>query len=426
MKVQQTKPLLGLLIILLPVIGGGLGWWLAMRQQAEIVEPAKAQTAAPAVAQQKVLYWYDPMMPQQHFEQPGKSPFMDMELLPKYADAESQQQTNSAIKIDPVATQNIGMRLANVSRLPLSRQIEVTGLIGFDERDVAIVQTRSAGFVGRVWPLAVGDVLKAGQPLAEILVPGWAAAQQELLAVRSFADAGLLAAARERLVLLGMPDSLIRQLEHSGVVQNRNTISAPIAGVVMAFEVRQGMNLMSGQTLARINGLATVWLDVAVPEVQADVTGLGNSALVRLAAYPQQTLEGKVEQILPALNESSRSIRVRIALKNPRQLLRPGMSAQVSLMSRVQGTALAVPTEAVIRTGKRSLVMLANGAGRFSAQEIQIAHEVGDQTLVSAGLEEGQQVVVSGQFLIDSEASLNSLEAHSLPKPEQFGTQVAP
>jgi Cu(I)/Ag(I) efflux system membrane fusion protein len=102
------------------------------------------------------------------------------------------------------------------------------------------------------------------------------------------------------------------------------------------------------------------------------------------------------------------------------------MSAQVSLMSRVQGTALAVPTEAVIRTGKRSLVMLANGAGRFSAQEIQIAHEVGDQTLVSAGLEEGQQVVVSGQFLIDSEASLNSLEAHSLPKPEQFGTQVAP
>ena len=289
--------------------------------------------------------------------------------------------------------------------------------MAFNERDVAIVQTRSGGFVERVWPLAVGDVVKAGQPLAEILVPEWAAAQQELLAVRGFNDKQLLSAAHQRLLLQGMPEKLIRQLEKTGTVQTYYTIGAPIAGVIQTLEVRNGMTLSRGQTLAQINGLSSVWLEVAVPEAQAEAISLGDSAKVRLSAFPERSIEGRVTTILPMLNESSRSVRVRVELKNPRQQLRPGLSAQVTLSSVSQDTALAVPSEALIRTGKRTLVMVASEQSRYTPQQVSVGHEIGNETVISAGLEEGQQVVASGQFLIDSEASLNSIEARSANLP---------
>ena len=243
---------------------------------------------APADHQRKVLYWYDPMSPQQHFDQPGKSPFMDMPLLAKYADTveSASEETRSGLSINPAVSQNIGVRLTTVSRIPLSRHIEATGLIAFNDRDAAVVQTRSGGFVERVWPLAAGDIVKAGQPLAELLVPEWAVAQQELLALRGFADEALLVAARERLHLLGMPESLIRQLERTGATQSRYTITAPIAGAIQTVEVRNGMTLMSGQTLVTINGLSSVWLDVAVPEAQADAVQIGIGPRYGSAHFP--------------------------------------------------------------------------------------------------------------------------------------------
>jgi len=425
MKVLNKPLILSMLACLLLTLGGGMGWWLAMRNSQPLVDHAEA---TPPDSPRKVLYWYDPMMPQQHFDQPGKSPFMDMELIAKYADTptDTGETTATELSIDPVVSASIGIRLATVSRLPLSRQIEVSGLLAFNERDVAVVQTRSGGFVERVWPLAAGDVVKAGQPLVEILAPEWAAAQQELLAVRGLADPVLLSAARERLRLLGMPDSLIRQLERTGTVQLRHTISAPIAGAIQALEVRNGMTLMSGQTLARINGLSSVWLDVAVPEAQVDAARIGNRAEVKLGGFPEQAIDARVSTILPALNESSRSIRVRIELKNPRLQLRPGQSAQVRLSSAGRETALTVPTEALIRTGKRTLVMLAGEHGRFSPLEVSVGHEIGDRTQIVGGLEEGQQVVSSGQFLIDSEASLNGIEARSLVSEHSHGTDGAP
>jgi Cu(I)/Ag(I) efflux system membrane fusion protein len=420
---------------LLIAMGIGMGWWLALHNNpATSGQISNQTTTAPAETERKALYWYDPMQPQQHFDQPGKSPFMDMQLVAKYAEPSndsntmnsSHEESAPSLTIDPTITQNIGVRLATVARIPLTRQIEVTGVMAFNDRDVVVVQTRSGGFVERVWPLAIGDVVKAGQPLAEILVPDWAAAQQELLAVRSIADPTLLAAARERLQLLGMPKSLIQQLERTGSVQSRYTISAPIAGVIQDLEVRNGMTVMNGQTLVRINGLSSVWLEVAVPEAQADAVKVGNLAQVRLSAFPEQAIEGKVATILPMLNENSRSIKVRIELKNPQQQLRPGLSAQVTLNSTTAESGLAVATEALIRTGKRTLVMLAGEQGRFTPIEISTGHEIGDQTLITAGLEEGQQVVSSGQFLIDSEASLNGIEAHAPEtehKPATDGAQ---
>ncbi|MGD0958222.1 MAG: efflux RND transporter periplasmic adaptor subunit [Methylomonas sp.] len=429
MSAANRMPLLLISASLLLLLGFSLGWRFAEHTRQPVEEHAVAHAENPADAdKRKILYWYDPMMPQQHFDKPGKSPYMDMELVAKYADSsqEDQNARRPGLSIDASVAENIAIRLATVTRTPKSREIEVSGLIAFNERDAAIVQTRIAGFVEHVWPLAEGDVVKTGQPIADIMAPAWASAQQELLALRGLADSTLLEAARERLRLLGMPDGLIRKLEKSGVVQTHYTVSAPIAGVIRALEVRNGMTLQAGQTLARINGLSNPWLDLAVPESQADLAIIGNRAEIRLAGLSERTFEGKIAAILPSLNETSRSLRVRIELKNLRQQLRPGQSAQVRLSSGGQDTALTVPTETLIRTGKRTLVMLVDEQNRYSPTEVIAGNEIGNRTQIVSGLEEGQRVVASGQFLIDSEASLNGIEARSLPAAHRHGMEGAP
>jgi len=404
------------LAVLLLALGaaGGLMW---SQRQAPSDLAGAPTTVAPT--EKKVLYWYDPMVPQQHFDKPGKSPFMDMELVPKYADegaaSGAENGTDIGVRIDPAALQNLGVRLATVERIPLSRQIEATGLIGFNEREVTLEQARAGGFVERVWPLAPGDVIGAGQPLAELLVPEWAAAQEEWLALRAFEQPALLAAARNRLRLLGMPEALIREVEAAGQPRPRFVIRSSRAGVIQGLDVRAGMTLMPGQTLARVNGLASVWLEVAVPEVLAEAVRVGGHAEVSLAAQPGRTIAGRISAVLPALDAASRSLRVRVELPNRGGALRPGMSAQVALRAAGGASALSVPTEAVIRTGKRALVMLAEDGGRFIPVEVTLGREAGDRSEIVAGLEEGQKIVASGQFLIDSEASLSGVIARSAP-----------
>jgi Cu(I)/Ag(I) efflux system membrane fusion protein len=417
---SQTKKtlLIAAAACALLALGATGGWWWASQPapMAAKTEPASPQ---PGQGEGKVLYWYDPMVPQQHFDKPGKSPFMDMALVPKYADASGE---DAGVKIDPAVTQNLGVRLAKVERIPLAFQAQASGIIGFNERDLAVVQNRSAGFVERVWPLAPGDVVRAGQPLVAFLVPEWAAAQYELLAIRRSGDTGLLAAARDRLRLLGMPERMIGAVEKSGVVQSHYTVTAPIGGVIQSLDVRAGMTLTAGQTLARINGLSTVWLEAAVPQALADQVDTGSRATATVAgeAIP---IEGRVTSIVPVLQNATRSLQARIELPNRNGQLRPGMSAQVSLQGKPKGTALAVPTEAVIRTGRRALVMLAGAQGRYTPVEVSLGEEVGDQTVITAGLGEGQQVVASGQFLIDSEASLSGIAARPL---EQASIHASP
>lgn len=393
----------GIALLLLGAFGGV--WWTKQHTTTHEQTPPSAQQ------EKQVLYWYDPMMPQQRFDKPGKSP-MDMELIPMYADDDEASET-TGVKIDSAAAQNLGVRLATVTRIPLATQIEATGVISFNERDVAVVQTRSGGYVERVWPLAPGDVIKAGQPLVELLVPEWSAAQHELLAVKTSRDENLIAAARERLRLLGMAEESIREVEQSGTVRSRFTINAPIAGVIQSLDVRGGMTVMAGQGVARLNGLDTVWLDVAIPEAMASAVREGAVAQAHLAAFPEKTLKGRVTAILPALNDATRTLRVRVELSNRDGNLRPGLSAQVTLTSAQQESALAVPTEAIIRTGKRALVMMAGDKNRYTPVEVALGREVGNQTVIASGVSEGQQVVASGQFLIDSEASLKGIEARS-------------
>lgn len=386
------------------------GYWFA-QERLNGISDAHAEQSSKIQDERKALYWYDPMYPQQKFDKPGKSPFMDMQLVPQYADAAGD---HAAINIDPSQTQNLGLRLATVAREAISSSLDVVGVLAFNERDVAVIQARTAGFVERVYARAPGDVLKANAPLADILVPEWAAAQEEFLALKRNGDADLLAAARQRLRLTGMPGTLITQVERSGKVQPNLTLASPISGVLQALDVRTGMTVAASETLARVNGLSTVWLAVAVPESETGSIVIGQAVEARLPAFPGTVLNGTVSAILPETNPDSRTVRVRVELPNPDGRLRPGLTAQVRLNHTTEQNVLWVPSEAVIRTGRRTLVMLAEAAGRYRPIEVQLGQENDGKTVVLKGLQEGQQVVSSGQFLLDSEASLKGIGASPL------------
>src|SRR5262249_15016320 len=224
-------------------------------------------------------------------------------------------------------------------------------------------------------------------------------------------DAALIEAARQRLVLLGMPPDLIARIESTHQQQTTVTISAPIPGAIESLEVREGMTLSAGATLAKVNGLDPVWLEAAIPESQSAAVAPGQAVEAHLVAYPGEPFKGQVTEILPEANVETRATRVRVELPNPRLRLRPGMFARLSLDTGNQTPQLWVPSEAVIHAGTRNLVIVAAEGNRFEPTEVQIGAEAAGKTVILSGLEAGQNVVASGQFLIDSEASLRGVLA---------------
>ena len=414
---KTVLTLIGSVALLAVGVAAGLWWAGHQKRGGGMSMPAESVSDG-----RTVLYWYDPMYPQQRFDKPGKSPFMDMDLVPKYAEEGSDE---ASISIDPSVAQNLGVRLAKVTRAPLVTEVQATGMVDFNERDVAIVQTRSGGFVERVARLAPNDVVGAGALIAEILVPEWAALQQEYLALRTVADASLEGAARERMRLGGMPESLIADVARTGKVRNRISITTPRGGVIQSLDVRPGMTLMAGQTLARINGIGTVWLDVAVPEAQAGSVRVGQGVEADFPAIPGKLVPGRVTALLPTLNAEARAVRVRVELPNKDGQLRPGLTARVILKGGGGEAALRVPTEAVIRTGPRALVIVAEAKGRYRPVEVVLGPESGHDTVIVSGLEEGQTIVASGQFLIDSEASMQGVVARAAGSAEAMSAPVA-
>lgn len=399
-----TRAQLGVGAAALMLIGALGGYGLEHLRQA-----APAASAGPE-AGRKVLYWYDPMVPGQRFDKPGKSPFMDMQLVPRYAD---EAPGTAGLRIDPARLQSLGVRYATVRRTAFAQDLTAPGLLEFNGRDVAIVQARAAGFVQRVHGRAPGDVVTAGAPIADLLVPSWGGAQGEYLAVRRSGDAALEAAARQRLRLLGMSDALIDSVARSGRPHAVVTVTTPVAGAIQTLDVRAGMTVNMGETLAQVAGLGTVWMTAAVPEAQAGLVRPGAPARVELAAFPGEAFSGRVSAVLPAAQAESRTLQARVELPNRGGRLRPGMYGTVHLDGPTR-PALVVPAEAVIRTGRRAIVMLALDGGRFQPVEVQAGRDDGGLTEILSGLQEGQRIVASGQFLIDSEASLAGLQARPL------------
>ncbi len=390
-------------VLAIAVAAGGSGYWLGQRG-------GPATEAGSAEQARKVLYWYDPMVPTEHYDNPGSLSSMGMKTIPRYADSAGAANAAPGVSIDPAARQNLGLRVVEVQMGELPSTLTVTGAIDFNQRNVAIVQARSGGFVTRVYGLAPGDVIGAGASIADVQLPEWGGAQGEFLAVKRLGQPELTAAARQRLRLMGMPDSLIAQVERTGRTNGTVTITSPFAGVIQTLDARAGVTLAPGQTLAQVSGIGTVWLNAAVPEAQTGMLKISQNARVTLAAFPGQSFTGRVIAILPTAQADSRTLTVRIELANPGGRLRPGMFASVALGDG-SAPALLVPSEAVIRTGARTLVMLALPDGRYRPAEVRTGREGGGVTEIVAGLAPGEKVVASGQFLLDSEASLTGIPA---------------
>jgi Cu(I)/Ag(I) efflux system membrane fusion protein len=358
----------------------------------------------------KILYWHDPMVPTQRFDRPGKSPFMDMQLVPVIEGSDDA----GGIAVSPRLQQNLGVRVAPVTRGPLHSEITANASVAYDERDVAVVQARANGFVERLRVRAALDPVTAGQPLADLYVPDWIAVQDEYLAIKDLTSPGaadLVDGARQRMRLAGMPDDLIRSLERSGKPQSHFTLVAPMSGVVTELMAREGMTIATGTPLFRINGLKTVWVNAEVPESLGERVHAGDAIQARLAALPGVVFKGTVNAVLPSVNVGTRTLTARIELANAKMQLLPGMFVTVDFAPTALADVVLVPSEAVIQTGTRRVVMLAEGDGRFRAVNVETGAEGSGQTEIRSGLTPGQKVVVSGQFLIDSEASLKATEA---------------
>ncbi|WP_028998430.1 efflux RND transporter periplasmic adaptor subunit [Azohydromonas australica] len=377
------------------------------------------------VTGRKILYYHDPMVPGKKFDAPGKSPFMDMMLVPAYAGSEGADA--SSITVSPRIQQNLGLRTAPVVEAVVAPQVSAVGSIDYNERDQAVVQARAMGYVEKLHVRATLDRIARGQPLAELYIPDWVAAQEEYLSVRRMQGtdlAPLVEGARQRMRLAGMEEAQIRLVEASGRVQPRVTVSAPLSGVVAELMVREGMTVMPGMTLARIQGVSTVWAQAEVPESQAALLRPGTPVRASSPAVPGKTFEGRVQALLPQVSADTRTLKARMELPNPGGQLVPGMFVRMELIGGQPGKSLAVPSEAVIQTGRRAVVMLAEEGGSFRPVEVETGREAGGQTEIRRGLQAGQRVVLSGQFLIDSEASLRGLETRLNSEPAAAAVAV--
>ncbi len=381
------------------VIAGAAGYRIGMTR-------APAPVASP-VQEKKVLYWHDPMNPGQRFDKPGKSPFMDMQLVPVYAG----DGADGGITIAPRTSENFGVRTAQVTLGQLSPQLVASANISYDERKVWLVQARSMGVLERLAVRAPFEPVRKGQLLAELFVPDWVAAQEEFLAVArmpgSAAD-GLAAAARQRMRLAGMEEAQIDAVAASGKVQARVAMRAPASGVVSELTAREGMAVAPGAPLFRINDIDTVWVLAEVPEAIASQVRPGAQVQVRVTSLPGLSVAGTVDAVLPDVNPATRTFKARIVLANPGHRLLPGMFASVALATGARRDVLLIPSEALIETGTRSVVMLADGAGHFRAADVVAGAQANGQTEIVKGLSKGDVVVVSGQFLLDSEANLKT------------------
>ena len=409
---MNTRIALAGVAIAAMVAGLGGGYWLAVhRMGAEMA-------AAPPAPQpgKKILYWYDPMVPQQHFDNPGKSPFMDMQLVPRYAD---ETPAEAGVAVSPELVQRMGVRTAIAERGRLADRVEAVGTIAFDERSVAAVQTRTGAFVDRLLVRAPLDPVRKGEPLARLFVPDWAGAQQEYLALKASSAAGageLASAARNRLVLAGMSEAQIDAVDREGKPVTYVTLVSPIDGVVAELGAREGMTVMPGATLFRINGISTVWVVLDVPEAQAGAVRPGAPISATVPAYPGETFPGRISAVLPEVNAATRTLRARVELANPAGRLKPGMFAKVAIVPEETQSAVLVPSEAIIATGQRNLVIVDRGGGRFEPVEVTVGREEAGKTQILKGIEAGTSIVASGQFLIDSEASVRGFERRMAPQ----------
>ena len=402
---SARTPLIAAAVAAAVAMGAAAGYWFAPRLASPVAPVAMPANAEPAAnGERRILYWHDPMHPQQKFDKPGKSPFMDMQLEPVYAD----EGDTGSVAVSSRIVQNLGVRTVAAERGRVQRRVDAVGTVQADEHRIEVLQSRTSGWVEKLHVRAVNDPVVRGQLIAEIYSPELLAAQEEFLLLAGVGDGMLRDAARARLVALGLGERQIAALELERRPGQRVNLYAPIGGVVAELGVRQGGQVSPGMNLVSVIDLSTVWVIAEVLENQSASIRSGAGMEIRIPALPGETFRGKVEYIYPDVSPATRTVRVRASLPNPGMKLRPGMIVDVMLTGAERKEAVLVPAEAVIYTGKRNVVIAAGDGGRFYAMEVETGAEADGKTEILRGLESGARVVVSGQFLIDSEASLKS------------------
>jgi Cu(I)/Ag(I) efflux system membrane fusion protein len=357
-------------------------------------EPRESQ--APAVESRKPLYYRNPMDPNRRSPVPAKDE-MGMDYIPVYAESAATGE----VRISPAVINNLGVRTAPVARSVLLRRTDVVGYVQFDERKVRQVRSRAEGWVEGLAVRTAGETVRAGQPLFTLYSPMLASAQQEYFDALKIGNAELVAASRDRLRSLGL-DADAR----GGWANGRVTFRAPVSGVVTGLEAREGAMLSPETAAVTITELDSLWVIAEIPEGQAGWVKAGVHADVSFPAEPGALLRGNVEYVYPELNPQTRTVRARITLAGGRADMKPNMLARVELFDDQDNPVLNVPRSALIRGGDADRVVVALGAGRFAPRRVVAGQESGDRVAIREGLQEGEQVVVAAQFLLDSEANI--------------------
>jgi len=365
----------------------------------------------------KILYWQAPMVPTEIYDHPGKSK-MGMDLVPVY---ENQTSAGSTVIIDPVTMQNMNVRVSEVQRKTFVQSIRTVGLVKYNEQTMRTVSSKISGWIEKLYIDFTGQAVRRGQALLEIYSPELVSTQQEyLLALKSRdqaanstfenirqGGASLLAASRQRLAYWDIPPKEVRRLEQTRQVRRTMRIESPFNGVVIKKQAEEGLYVTKGMTLYQMADLSTVWIEASVYEDDARLIRTGLPAVVHLPFDGASELNGTVTFIYPYLDQKARDFKVRMAFDNSGLKLKPGMYVDVFLKTPPAENAVVVPSEAVIRSGKRNIVLVARGDGRFTPRQVRIAgeNEAGEIHIL-AGVQPGEQVVTSAQFLIDSESRL--------------------
>ncbi|OFC33885.1 efflux RND transporter periplasmic adaptor subunit [Acidithiobacillus caldus] len=396
-------------------LGAGGAWWLRAPAAAPSANPAAPHPQKKAPEGRQILYWVSPMNPSIHSDHPMKDS-MGMDYVPVYASGPNTQKA-SGLSIDPRLAQNLGVRLVDVQRRQMGQAIHTVGTVAVDENRVYSVNPRFSGWVTRLNVRAVGDPVQRGQVLAEIYSPELYSAQQEYLIARRQGGTteapALLAAAKAKLRLLGMPEGEIAALARRGTAQRDVPLMAPASGVVETLNVRQGGYVSPQTNLYEIANLDRIWVNVALYSYQLPWVHIGDTVRLHLPAYPGKTWEGRLSFLYPTLDPKSRTVTARLSFPNPGGNLRPGTYADATILSSPEET-LAVPSSSVLRTAQGDYVMLGEGQGHFLPVQVALGPEADGWVAIDKGLKAGDRVVESAQFLLYSESQFQSVKARML------------
>ena len=359
-------------------------------------------------SQQEPLYWVAPMDPDYRRDKPGKSP-MGMDLIPVYDQGDVTASTGpGTITISPDVVNNLGVRTAAAQLRSMHTAITTVGYVQYDEDQLIHIHPRVEGWIEKLHVKAAGNPVKEGQPLYDLYSPQLVNAQEELVLALNRNNSRLIQAAEDRLKALQIDNAVINQLKQDRKVHQTMTFFAPQSGVVDNLDIREGYFVEPGTTLMSVGTLEEVWVEAEIFERQASMVEVGLPVTMNLDYLPGETWQGKVNYVYPTLDPKTRTARIRLRFQNRNNLLKPNMFAQVTIHADAKEDTLMIPREAVIRTGIQDRVVLALGEGRFKSIEVKLGRLDDQYAEIITGLESGEEIVTSAQFLLDSESSKTS------------------